>query len=138
MTGRRHRRAAALVLVALAAGCGLLPGGDASGDGLRLSFEDVAEPAAFSREGEGRRDPGDAAGLWAVVADLPRPERALVVNLATGAEATVSLFRGGGAPSDIRLSGEAADALGIGNRPVPVRVTALRREASIAPPRGGF
>jgi hypothetical protein len=73
-----------------------------------------------------------------VVAGLPRPERATVENLETGAETSVALFAGGGNPADIRLSAEAADALGIGDRPVRVRVTALRREPQLAVPDDGF
>jgi hypothetical protein len=129
---------AALALVVLAA-CG--PGADRGdgGGGLRLSFEDRREPGAFQREGVGRRDrPDGAAGLWAVVAGLPRPERATVENLETGAETSVALFAGGGNPADIRLSAEAADALGIGDRPVRIRVTALRREPQLAVPDDGF
>lgn len=108
--------------------------GDPAGAGsVRLSFEDALVPAAFSREGLAVADaPGGAAGFWAVVPGLPRPERAQVVNLSTGAEATVALYTGGA--GSIRLSGAAAEALGIATTPTRVRVTAVRREPRIAPP----
>ena len=58
------------------------------------------------------RDRADgAAGLWAVVPGLTRPERARIVNLDTGDETVVALFAG--RPGPVRLSNEAADALGI-------------------------
>ena len=78
-----------------------------------------------------RDAPDGAEGLWAAVAGLPRPERARIVNVDTGAEVVVALFaarRGSGA--EIRLSNQAADALGIGDRPTPVHITALRRQAA--------
>ncbi len=121
----------ALGLALMLGACG---GGDAAGpastDPLGLSFEDVAQPAAFAREGPATRaGPGEAEGSWAVVADLPRPEAALVVNLESGARTRVALFEGApGAGAAVRLSAAAAEALGIGERTVPVRVTALRRE----------
>jgi hypothetical protein len=105
---------------------------------LRISFEDAAAPAAFSREGPAVRDrDGGAEGLWAVVGGLPRPERARVVNLETGDEAVVALFAGP-AGQPIRLSNAAADALGIGGRAVPVRVTALRSRPAIDTTGGRF
>jgi len=109
--------------------------GDAAG-ALRLSFEDVLAPAAFAREGPAMVDAaGGAAGLWAVVPELPRPERARVVNLASGAEATVALFAGATGPNGaIRISAAAGQALGVGTTPTRVRITALRREPRIAAP----
>jgi hypothetical protein len=115
------------------------PGGAPDADRpLRLRFEDAAAPAAFSREGPAVRDRAAGAnGLWAVVAGLPRPERARIVNLATGDEAVVALFAGP-AGQPIRLSNAAADALGIGGGAVPVRVTALRSRPSIDTTAGRF
>jgi hypothetical protein len=79
--------------------------------------------------------PGAAPGYWAVAPGLPRPERARVERLDTGAAVQVALFAGrAGADGAIRLSPAAAQALGIGAGPAPVRVTALRREPRIARP----
>jgi hypothetical protein len=132
------RTIATLILAALPVACGLLPGREPRG-ALSLSFEDRAEPGVFSAEGAGRRDaPEGAGGLWAVVEGLGRPERGRVENLATGAAVTVALFAGGSANGEIRLSGEAADALGIADEPVRVRVTALRREPLLTPDHDAF
>ena len=134
----RWSRGVALVLVATLAGCapeGAPPDADRS---FRLSFEDAPVPAAFSLEGPAVRDRAEgAAGLWAVVSGLPRPERARVANLATEAETIVALFAGR-AGQPIRLSNEAADALGIEAGPVPVRVTALRSRPAIDTTGGRF
>jgi hypothetical protein len=122
----RGRGVGALGLTVVLAACG--PAGAPGTDpgAMSISFEDRAEPGAFEREGTAVRDgEGGAGGLWATVPGLPRPERARIVNLDTRAEATVALFDAGG--GSIRLSNEAADALGIGARPTPVRITALRR-----------
>ncbi len=104
--------------------------------GLRLSYVEVLTPAAFSREGPAVADPpGGEAGFWAVVPGLPRPERARVVNLATGASIDLALYRGQGGPGGaIRLSGAAAEAIGVGPGTGRVRTTALRREPRLAPP----
>lgn len=100
---------------------------------LRLSYEDVLAPEAFAREGPAIPEPADgAAGFWAVTPGLPRPERARVENLRTGAATEVALFAGPGGPGGaVRLSAEAADAIGLA-APGPVRVTALRREPRLA------
>jgi len=124
------RRAHAIVILALAA-CDTGPDPEPADAPLEvaIAFEDRAVPAAFDRRGVGRRtDGGD--GLWAVVAGLPRPERGRVRNLDTGEEAVVSLFRApaGRNPADVALSPAAAELLGIGDTPAPVRVTAVRRE----------
>ena len=104
---------------------------------FRLRFEDAPAPAAFGLEAAAVRDrAGGAEGLWAVVPGLPRPERATLVNLETGDETEVALFAGGAGP--IRVSNEAADAVGIGADPVPVRVTALRRRPSLDTTMGRF
>jgi hypothetical protein len=125
MERQRGARIGALALMIGLAACGLQ---DAPGNpgAMRISFDDRPEPGAFEREGPAVRDaPDGAAGLWAAVPGLPRPERARVVNLENRAEVTVALFRTAGGP--IRLSHEAADALGIGGEPATVRITALRR-----------
>lgn len=111
------------------------PGSAADAAALRLRFEEVLVPGAFSRVGAAVTEgPGGAAGLWAVTPGLPRPERARVENLATGATVDVALFAGPGAAGAIRLSAAAGEALGLGPGPAQVRVTALRREPRIAPP----
>jgi hypothetical protein len=134
---RRHRRIG-LTLVALLAACGH-PGGEGRRDGLRLSFEDREEPAVFAREGPAVRDgPDGAAGLWAAVRGLPRPERAQVRNPATGATVVVALFAAGPSAPEIRLSNAAAEALGIGETPVPVSITALRSEPIVDTTSGRF
>lgn len=129
--------AAAAAFLAACAAPGAPAGAAPPGGGvLQLSFEDVLAPAAFTRDGPAEADAADgAAGFWAVVPGLPRPERARVENLATGATTTVALYVGRANPRGaIRLSGAAAEALGVGAAPVRVRVTALRREPRIAPP----
>jgi hypothetical protein len=149
MARRRTGRGggAAIFALALLSACAALPelpdlpdlpglgGGAAAGadDTLDLRFEDVLAPEAYLREGPARVDAGEAAGFWAIVPGLPRPERALVENLGSGATAEVALFRGP-ASGGIRLSAAAAEALGIGAAPAPVRVTALRSVPRIAGP----
>jgi hypothetical protein len=119
-------RIGALALLIGLAACGASGAPERSPGALQISFEDRPEPGVFHREGPAVRDaPDGPAGLWAAVPGLPRPERARVVNLETGAEVTVALFAAGRGP--IRLSHEAADALGVADRPVAVRITALRR-----------
>ncbi len=103
--------------------------------GLQLRFEDALAPGVFERTGLAVAEPPDgAAGLWAVVPGLPRPERARIENLGTGATTDVALFAGRGPRGAIRVSAEAAAALGLGATAATVRVTALRREPRIAPP----
>lgn len=99
--------------------------------GLRISFEDREEAAAFFRQGEAVRDAKDgAAGLWAAVPALRRPERAEVVNPRNGRSTVVALFVAPRRAGAVVLSNEAADALGITGT-ATVRITALRREAQI-------
>ena len=134
----RRRGILWLAFVALAA-CARNDGAAPAGQGIALRFEDKAEPGVFSGEGPGVRDgPKGAGGLWAAVAGLPRPERGLVVNTKTGAKVVVALFAAGKGGPAIRLSNETADALGIGDDPVPVRITALRREPELDTTRGRF
>jgi hypothetical protein len=130
----QHRRGILLVLALLAA-CGRA---DAPAPGeVRLRFEDRAEPQAFSRAGPAVRDrPEGAAGLWAAVRGLPRPERALIENPANGKDVVVALFAASGSP-EIRLSNAAADALGITDT-APVRITALRSQPRIDTTGGRF
>jgi hypothetical protein len=125
MDGRRGALAALAMAAALAA-CGR-PGGTESADRLRLSFEDRAEPEAFTLEAAAVRDgPDGSAGLWAAVRGLRQAERGLVV--ADGdRRVVVALFPARPRDPDIRLSNAAADALGLGAEPERVSVTALRR-----------
>ena len=131
---RRAGPAALLVLVAALAACGRLPGGGEApaGDTLALSFEDAPSPGVFLLEAPAERDaPDGAAGLWAAVRGLARPERAEAVNFATGARVELALYRAGGSGPAIRLSNAAADALGVEEAAVNVRITALRRRPVI-------
>ena len=82
-----------------------------------------------------RDGPDGAAGLWAAVRGLPRPERAEVVNTRNRRKVVVALFAAPGGGPDIRLSNAAADALGI-TEATPVRITALRSEAQIDTTKG--
>jgi len=135
---QRRRGTRALLLLALLAACGRA-GAPAPGEGeLRLRFEDRAAPAAFSRAGEAVRDgPAGAAGAWAAVRGLPRPERALVENLANGATVVVALFAAPGGGPEIRLSNAAAEVLGI-TQAAPVRITALRSQPQIVTTESRF
>jgi hypothetical protein len=117
-----------LALALLAGACGLRQPADA---GMQIRFEDHAEPGVFERTGTAQRDkPDGAPGMWAAVPGLPRPERAEIVKLDTGDKAVVALFRTGG--GTIRLSNEAADAVGVTAGPTKVRVTAVRSLPEIA------
>lgn len=125
MRERRRRGAAVGIGLLALALCAAACGGPPADEGLRIRFEDRATPGAFERTGSAVRDDADGApGLWAAVPGLPRPERAEIVNLDTDDRATVALFRASG--TTIRVSNEAADALGIADGEAPVRVTALR------------
>jgi hypothetical protein len=123
-----------LALLALAA-CGSGEPADRAQPAFTLTFEASAAPEVFDREGPARRSVRDTEGYWAVVQGLRRPESAVVRNLATGAEVTVALFAGrpaGGAAAELSVG--AADALGIGEAPVQVRVTAVRDEPRVELP----
>ena len=109
-------------------------------DALTVTLEPTEEPEAFYREGLGRRTTTDAPGLWAVVSQLPRAESAVIRNARSGAEVTVALFaaRRSVGGSDIEISAEAADALGIGEEPASVSVTAVRVEPNLVVPKDVF
>ena len=132
-----------LALVAVLAACGRTEGTPTAtaGTGRFASASRIGpSPDVFSREGPAIRDgPKGSAGLWAAVVGLTRPERGLVENTDTGAKVVVALFaaREGAEPA-IRLSNEAADAIGIGDAPAAVRITALRREPQIDTTKGRF
>jgi hypothetical protein len=100
---------------------------------LRLSFDDMLAPSIFDLTGPAMADPEAAGGLWAVVPGLSRPERARILRLDGGASVTVALFRGPTARDGaVRISAAAAEALGMGEEPAQVRITALRREPRLA------
>lgn len=130
---------AAFAMVAALPACGRFasdsdsrPAG-VNGDVLALSFEDAPEPGVFVLQADAVRDEAEGAGgLWAAVEDLDRPERAEAVNLETGKAVVVALYRASRPGGPIRLSNEAADALGVGEGPVNVRITALRRKPVVA------
>lgn len=137
----RIARLVALTGLLLLSACGHLgdgPGPEA-GD-IRLRFEEQPAPDVFLIEAEAQREkPGGAAGLWASVQGLQRPERAEAVNLATGRTVDLALYSAGKDGSAIHLSDEAADALGIAGEPVKVRITALRQQPVIDTKEGaGF
>ena len=128
----------ALLLLALLAACGrdrAPPPGEGE---LRLRFEDRAEPAAFAREGLAERDaPDGAAGLWAAVRGLPRPERAEVVNPENRRKVVVALFAAPAAAP--RSASPTPPPTPSGSRiRAPVRITALRSEPQIDTTKGRF
>ena len=128
----------ALATALALAGCG---GGAEPQDrpAFEIRFEAQENPEVFDREGPARRSARDTAGLWAVVAGLSRPESAIVHNRANRRSVRVALFNGRPAGDAVaELAPEAAEALGIGEAPVEVRVVAVRDEPQVAAPRGGF
>lgn len=138
---RTAARAGALVVTVVAAvvaavalsGCAATGARSPGDGGLALRFEDRPAPAAFLLEADAVRDaPDGAAGLWAAVRGLERPERAEAVVVRTGKRVALSLYRAGRSSPAIRLSNEAADALGVADAPVNVRITALRRRPVVA------
>jgi hypothetical protein len=142
------RRGAVLGLLAAgglaAGGCGARRGGpgEQADAPIRYVLEDVARPDLFSLSGLARRDPtGRTAGAWAVVPGLPRPERGLMRNLATGTEATAALFAapGGAGRGPILVSASVAAALGVPpDGTAPVLVVALREQPRLVAPAPGF
>jgi hypothetical protein len=129
-----------LALAVALVGCARSEDAGAPRGGLQIRFEDRPEPGVFTLEAPAARDaPKGADGLWAAVAGLPRPERALVVNSRNGRKVVVALFAAPkSAATPIELSNEAADALGMSDAPEVVKITALRRETKIAPAKGRF
>lgn len=112
--------------------------GQGGEDAFALSFGDRLAPEVFERELAAHRDrPKGTQGVWITVAGPRRADRALVVNLATGARAEVALFPGPVPAGEARVSNAAAELLGIGAAPVRVRVTVLRREPMLVAPEAG-
>ncbi|MBP7002603.1 hypothetical protein [Amaricoccus sp.] len=134
---------AAATLAAALAGCATPaadppPPAPRGPEELRLSFEDMLAPGVFDWTGPAAADPEGAPGLWAVVPGLARPERARVALAGGEAHVDVALFRGAaGRGGAIRISAAAAEALGVGDGPARVRVTALRREPRLAETAAG-
>jgi hypothetical protein len=117
------------------AGAPVSTGGAPGSDRFVIGFDDTQAPSVFQAELIARRDrPKGTQGLWATVSGLRRAERAVVVNLATGATAEVALFNGPVKRGETRISNAAAVLLGIGAEPVRVRVTALRSEPVLVAP----
>ncbi len=139
--GRAERLGAMTVAVALTllAGCaGTRVAPTATGGGTEdftLGFADTPAPQIYQRDLAGHRDrPGGTQGLWANVPGLTRAERAEIANLDTGATVKVALFPGRVPAGAARISNAAAEILGIGSAPEPVRVTVLRREPRLVTP----
>ncbi len=133
--------------VALAASLALAGCGGGAGDqeessttpAFEIRFEAQENPAIFDREGTARRSARDTSGLWAVVSGLSRAESAMVHNRENGRSVRVALFNGRpGGGTVAELSPQAAEALGIGESPVRVQVTAVRDEPQVQTPRRGF
>lgn len=139
--GKFHRSAKAVLLGLLVSGC-VNPAGDenrtaVSPEGMQITFEDVPEPNVLNLEGTAVRTADSSeGGLWGVVADLRRPESAVVEDRETGNMVTVSLFRATKSLSGhvIMLSNMAADELEISDQPLRVRITALRSEPKLVSP----
>ena len=113
------------------AACASDPGRDDASEtaGLRIEIEEVLAPQVFRTDGAARvAGANEPPGLWAAVPGLPRPERGEVLNPASGATVTVSLFRASG--RGIRVSRAAAEAIGL-VADGPVRVTAIRTEPRV-------
>lgn len=132
---RKHATATALVLAAALGGCASWQseGPPDPDKPYQLTLREVPAPDVLDLDAQAVRDqPDGAAGLWAVVPKLARPERARVVNSGTRAEVVVALFRGGRPGQPVRLSNEAADALEIEAGPVEIRLTAVREKPLIS------
>jgi len=125
-------QALCLGLAVLLAGCAGREAAPETPAGFEIVFTEVEAPDAYAHEGTALSDPDGAPGLWAVVPGLPRPERGAVRNVGTGARVVVALYAAPRGSATIRLSGPAAEALGISDdMRVPVAVVALRREPRI-------
>ena len=124
---RRRGALAALAMAGALTACAGSGGPEPDG-GLRLSFEDQLEPEVFALQAAAVRDGADgSAGLWAAVRGLRQAERGVVV-VDDSRRVVVALFPARPGDPDVRLSNTAADALGLGDEPTRVTVTALRRQ----------
>jgi hypothetical protein len=103
-------------------------------DGIEIAFADQERPDVFGATGMAVRATDDAeAGYWGIVEGLRRPERAVVRLERADRSVVVSLFSGntGRTGALIRLSPQAADAIGLLDEPQFVLVVAVRREPHI-------
>ena len=99
----------------------------------RLVERDVEAPDVFQVTETGLWDGRPSlGGVWVAHPDVKDPERVIIRNQANGKFAIGALFRrerDNPGPS-LQLSSDAADAIGVlAGQPVPLNVTALRREA---------
>ena len=99
----------------------------------RLVERDVEAPDVFQVTETGLWDGRPSlGGVWVAHPDVKDPERVIIRNQANGKFVIGALFRrerDNPGPS-LQLSSDAADAIGVlAGQPVPLNVTALRREA---------
>ena len=99
----------------------------------RLVERDVEAPDVFQVTETGLWDGRPSlGGVWVTHPDVKDPERVIIRNQANGKFVIGALFRrerDNPGPS-LQLSSDAADAIGVlAGQPVPLKVTALRREA---------
>ena len=99
----------------------------------RLVERDVEAPDVFQVTETGLWDGRPSlGGVWVAHPDVQDPERVIIRNQANGKFVIGALFRrerNNPGPS-LQLSSDAADAIGVlAGQPVPLNVTALRREA---------
>lgn len=99
----------------------------------RLVERDVEAPDVFQVTETGLWDGRPSlGGVWVAHPDVQDPERVIIRNQANGKFVIGALFRrerDNPGPS-LQLSSDAADAIGVlAGQPVPLNVTALRREA---------
>ena len=99
----------------------------------RLVERDVEAPDVFQVTETGLWDGRPSlGGVWVAHPDVKDPERVIIRNQANGKFVIGALFRrerDNPGPS-LQLSSDAADAIGVlAGQPVPLHVTALRREA---------
>ncbi|MFN4204245.1 MAG: SPOR domain-containing protein [Tabrizicola sp.] len=130
-----------------AAGAGGVPFAAAPG-GKKAGTRDVEAPEVFQATEKALWDGRPSlGGIWVAAPEVTNPERALIVNQATGQSVTGALFRREreNPGPRLQLSSDAAEALGIlAGQPTEIRVIALRKEevkaspapapATVAPP----
>ncbi|MFN3577047.1 MAG: hypothetical protein ACK4TJ_08735, partial [Tabrizicola sp.] len=146
-----------LAAAGLLTGC-VEGGGDAGGGGgatfaaapagKKGGTRDVEAPEVFETTDKALWDGRPSlGGIWVAAPEVTNPERALIVNQATGQSVTGALFRREreNPGPRLQLSSDAAEALGIlAGQPTEIRVVALRKEeikaaeapapATVAPP----
>ena len=128
--------AAAGLLTGCVEGGGNAGGGSAgfaaAPGGKKAGTRDVEAPEVFQATDKALWDGRPSlGGIWVAAPDVTNPERALIVNQATGKSVTGALFRREreNPGPRLQLSSDAAEALGIlAGQPTDVRVIALRKE----------